>query len=87
LNGAPKNPSLHPDFKNVHTTLVKSAPKDYSQKTILPFENLHNKLNGSSKDPSLHPDFKNVHMTLVKSAPKKSYSQKTILPIENLHKS
>jgi hypothetical protein len=27
LNGASKNPSFRTDFKNVHMTLVKSAPK------------------------------------------------------------
>ncbi len=27
LNGASKNPSFSTDFKNVHMTLVKSAPK------------------------------------------------------------
>ncbi len=26
-NGVSKNPSFHTDFKNVHMTLVKSAPK------------------------------------------------------------
>jgi hypothetical protein len=39
--GASKNPSFRTDFKNVHMTLVKSAPKkSFSQKTILPIENL-----------------------------------------------
>jgi hypothetical protein len=34
------DPSFHTDFKNVHMTLVKSAPKkSFSQKTILTFEN------------------------------------------------
>jgi hypothetical protein len=33
--------SVGTDFKNVHVTLVKSAPKkSFSQKTILPIENL-----------------------------------------------
>ena len=42
-NGVSKNPSFHTDFKNVHMTLVKSAPKkSFSQKTILPIENLPN---------------------------------------------
>jgi hypothetical protein len=36
--GYQKNPS---DFKNVHMTLVKRAPKkSFSQKTIVPIENL-----------------------------------------------
>ncbi len=40
-NGASKNPSFCTDFKNVHMTLVKSAPKkSFSQKNILPIENL-----------------------------------------------
>jgi hypothetical protein len=40
-NGASKNSSFRTDFKNVHMTLVKSAPKkSFSQKTILPIENL-----------------------------------------------
>jgi hypothetical protein len=40
-NGVSKNPSFHTDFKNVHMTLVKSAPKkSFSQKTILPIKNL-----------------------------------------------
>jgi hypothetical protein len=39
-NGASKNPSFRTDFKNVHMTIVKSAPKkSFSQKTILPIEN------------------------------------------------
>ena len=39
-NGASKNPSFCTDFKNVHLTFVKSAPKkSFSQKTILPIEN------------------------------------------------
>jgi hypothetical protein len=38
-NGASKNPSFRIDFKNVHMTLVKSAPKkSFSQKTTLPIE-------------------------------------------------
>ncbi len=41
LNVASKNPSFRTDFKNVHMTFVKSAPKkSFSQKTILPIENL-----------------------------------------------
>ncbi len=33
-NGVSKNPSFHTDFKNVHMTLVKSAPKkSFAQKT------------------------------------------------------
>jgi hypothetical protein len=40
-NGASKNPSFRTDFKNVHMTLVKNAPKkSFSQKTILAIENL-----------------------------------------------
>ncbi len=40
-NGASKNPSFLTDFKNVHMTFVKSAhKKSFSQKTILPIENL-----------------------------------------------
>jgi hypothetical protein len=40
-NGVSKNPSFHTDFKNVHMTLVKSAPKkSFGQKTVLPIENL-----------------------------------------------
>ncbi len=40
-NGASKNPAFRTDFKNVHMTLVKSAPKkSFNQKTILPIENL-----------------------------------------------
>jgi hypothetical protein len=40
-NGASKNPAFHTDLKNVHMTLVNSAPKkSFSQKTILPIENL-----------------------------------------------
>jgi hypothetical protein len=40
-NGASKNTSFRTDFKNVHLFLVKSAPKkSFSQKTILPIENL-----------------------------------------------
>jgi len=40
-NGASKNPSFRTDFKNVHMTFVKSAPKkSLSQKTILAIENL-----------------------------------------------
>jgi hypothetical protein len=40
-NGASKNPSFRTDFKNVHKTFVKSAPKkSFCQKTILPIENL-----------------------------------------------
>ncbi len=40
-NGASKNPSFRIDFKNVHITLVKSEPKKrFSQKTVLPIENL-----------------------------------------------
>ena len=40
-NGASKNPTCRTDFKNVHMILVKSAPKkSFSQKTILPIENL-----------------------------------------------
>jgi hypothetical protein len=40
-NGASKNPSFRTDFKNVHMTLVKSAPKkSFSQKIILAIENL-----------------------------------------------
>jgi hypothetical protein len=39
-NGASKNPFFRTDFKNVHMTLVKSAPnKSFSQKAILPIEN------------------------------------------------
>ncbi len=42
-NGASKNPPFRTDFKNVHITLVKSAPKkSFSQKTILPIENMKN---------------------------------------------
>jgi hypothetical protein len=38
-NGASKNQSFRTDFKNVHMTFVKSAPKNsFSQKTILPVE-------------------------------------------------
>ncbi len=34
-NGASKNPAFRTDFKNVHMTFVKSAPKkSFSQKTI-----------------------------------------------------
>jgi hypothetical protein len=34
MNGVLKNPSFHTDFKNVHMTLVKSAPKkSFAQKT------------------------------------------------------
>ncbi len=33
-NGVSKNPSFHTDFKNVHMTLVKSAPKkSFAQNT------------------------------------------------------
>jgi hypothetical protein len=40
-NGTSKNPSFRTDFKNLHMTLVKSAPKkSFGQKTILPIENL-----------------------------------------------
>ncbi len=40
-NGASKNSYFRTDFKNVHMTLVKSAPKKgFSQKAILPVENL-----------------------------------------------
>ncbi len=40
-HGVSKNPSFHTDFKNVHMTFVKSAPKkSLSQKTVLPIENL-----------------------------------------------
>jgi hypothetical protein len=41
LNRASKNPAFHTDFKNVHMTFVKSAPKkSVSQKNILPIENI-----------------------------------------------
>jgi hypothetical protein len=34
-NGVSKNPPFHTDFKNVHMTLVKSAPKkSLAKKTI-----------------------------------------------------
>ncbi len=34
-NGVSKNSSFHTDFKNVHITLVKSAPKNsFSPKTL-----------------------------------------------------
>ncbi len=40
-NGPSKNPAFCTDFKNVHMTFVKSAPKkSFGQKTILPIENL-----------------------------------------------
>ncbi len=40
-NGASKNPSFRTDFINVHMILVKSSPKkSFSQKIILPIENL-----------------------------------------------
>jgi hypothetical protein len=33
-NGVSNNPSFHTDFKNVHMTLVKGAPrKSFAQKT------------------------------------------------------
>ena len=33
-NGVSKNPFFHTDFKNVHMTLLKSAPKEsFAQKT------------------------------------------------------
>jgi hypothetical protein len=36
-----KKSAFRADFKNVHVTFVKSAPqKSFSQKTILPIENL-----------------------------------------------
>jgi hypothetical protein len=44
-NGASKNPSFRTDFKNVNLTFVKSEPKkSFSQKTILPIENLPKKI-------------------------------------------
>jgi hypothetical protein len=76
LNGASKNLSFRTDFKNLHMTLVKSAPKkSFCQKTILPIENwkkwpqkyfFHNILKWGSKNPEFDADFKSVEKNVKK---------------------